>query len=83
MSFYRFLSGYIHIPIFIASFVIGFLFMMYMGDEKKIIYVYPTPENVNKILFQDEAKNCFQYNTIETSCPNDETKITKIPIQTI
>lgn len=48
----------------------------------KHIYVYPTPENVDKILFKDKADNCFRFEEEEIKCPTDSTLISTIPIQT-
>ena len=47
----------------------------------KIIYVYPTPDNEDKITYQDKADNCFHFKSIEIDCPNDETKIRSYNIQ--
>jgi hypothetical protein len=47
----------------------------------KTIYIYPSPENVNKILFKDKAENCFYYKEQIVECPRDESLITNIPIQ--
>jgi hypothetical protein len=47
----------------------------------KTIYVYPTPENVDKILFKDKADNCFTFQEQVVECPTDETLISSIPIQ--
>ena len=56
-------------PIFFISFAVG-LFMVYVfGQDLKKVYVYPTPDNVDKILFKDKAGNCVKYNLIETTCP--------------
>jgi hypothetical protein len=52
-----------------------------MGPETKTIYIYPTPENVDKVLFKDKADNCFYFNQEEVKCPKDESKISTIPIQ--
>lgn len=56
-------------PIFFISFAVG-LFLVYVwGDDIKKIYIYPTPDNVDKMLFKDKAGNCIKYSTVETSCP--------------
>ncbi len=47
----------------------------------KTVYIYPSPENVNKILFKDKADNCFTFDPEEVDCPKDESLISKIPIQ--
>jgi len=74
-------SKYISIPIFFISFAIGLFFVYIIGPETKTIYIYPTPENVDKILFKDKANNCFNFQEITIECPKDETLISKIPIQ--
>jgi hypothetical protein len=48
------LFNYISLPAFLISFAIGLLFVYVLGAEMKTIYVYPTPENVDKILFKDK-----------------------------
>jgi hypothetical protein len=47
----------------------------------KKILIYPSPENVDKVLFKDNADNCFYFKQVEVRCPSDESKITSIPIQ--
>ena len=52
-----------------------------MGTEMKTIYIYPSPENINKVLFKYKADNCFSLESKEIKCPSDSSKITTIPIQ--
>jgi hypothetical protein len=47
----------------------------------KTIYIYPSPENVDKVLFKDKAENCFHFEQQTVDCPKDENLISKIPIQ--
>lgn len=75
------LLNYISIPIFLISFAIGLFFVYILGPEMKTIYVYPTPENVDKILFKDKADNCFTFQEQMVDCPKDESLISSIPIQ--
>lgn len=72
---------YISIPIFLVSFALGILFVYSIGSDLKTVYVYPTPENVNEVLFRDNADNCFAFQQREVGCPTDETKIAKVPVQ--
>ena len=71
----------ISLPVFLISLSIGIFFVYIFGSDRKIIYVYPTPENVNKILYKDKAYNCFKLESKEVKCPTDSSKITNIPIQ--
>jgi hypothetical protein len=73
--------NYISIPIFLVSFAIGLLFIYALGPEMKKIYIYPSPENVDKVLFKDKADNCFNFEEVIVKCPKDEKLISKIPIQ--
>ena len=75
------LLNYISIPIFISSFAIGLFFVYVLGPKMKKILIYPSPENVDKVLFKDNANNCFYFKPVEVDCPSDESKISNIPIQ--
>jgi hypothetical protein len=73
--------NYISFPVFIIGMAIGFLFVYILGPEIKEINIYPSPENVDKILFKDNADNCFYFDQEETQCPSDPSQISEIPIQ--
>ena len=73
--------NYISLPIFLISFAIGIFFIYTLGPEMKTIYIYPSPENLDKILFKDKADNCFSFDQEEVDCPTDPSKISTIPLQ--
>ena len=75
------LLNYISIPAFIISFAIGLFFVYVLGPNMKKVLIFPSPENVDKVLFKDNADNCFYFKQVGISCPSDESKITSIPIQ--
>jgi len=73
--------NHISLPVFLLSFAVGIFFVYILGPEMKTIYIYPSPENVEKILFKDKADNCFYFNPKEVKCPTNDSLISKIPIQ--
>lgn len=75
------LQKYIHFKVFIISLAIGLLGVYIYQPDPTIIYVYPTPNNVNNIQLKDNANNCFKFNAVETTCPSDKSKIHNIPVQ--
>ena len=72
---------FISIPIFIISLALG-LFLTYItAPEPKVIYVYPTPDNVDKIQYVDKANTCYKLSATEVKCPSDPKKIATPPMQ--
>ena len=74
--------NYISLPIFLISFAIGIFFIYTLGPEMKTIYIYPSPENIGKVLFKDKAENCFYFQQQQVKCPKNTSDISSIPIQT-
>ena len=65
------LLKFISLPVFILSLAIGLFFVYMNGEDIKPIYIYPTPENIEKVLYKDKADTCFQYNAVEVKCTSD------------
>lgn len=77
---YMFLK-YINIKVFLISLAAGLLFVYLSSPDPTVIYVYPTPDNVNKIKYKDKADNCFKFIANEVNCPNNKNDIKTIPLQ--
>ena len=69
----------IYLNVFLYSLAIGILLVYLMGEDKKIIYVYPNMANYQDIMFEDQANQCYQYKPIYTPCPSNSYYIKKIP----
>ena len=73
---------YISIPVFLISLAIGLFFVYAWGPEKKTVYMYPSPDNIETIQYKDGTDSCFAYKSLEVECPDDITKISEMPVQT-
>lgn len=71
----------ISFKIFIASFLMGLFFLYLIGPQNKKVYVYPSPQTVDKAIFQDKAEQCFLYKEENVDCPSNKKDISMIPVQ--
>ena len=78
MKFSFSISKYINFPVFILSLALGLLFVCVFDDQKKIIYVYPKPDNIDALQYKDSTGTCFDVLQQKTKCGAD---ISKIPAQ--
>ena len=75
------INKYIDFRFFIITLTFG-LFLVYITNQKpNIIYVFPTPDNFDKITVKDKANNCYKFNINKVSCPKDQKLIPPIPPQ--
>lgn len=72
---------FLNIPLFIISLAVGFFFVYLYNPDKKVIYVYPTPDNIDKVQYTDNAQNCFIFKQTEINCPSKQEDITNYDIQ--
>lgn len=68
-------------PLFIASFIMGVIFITYYSPDRRTVYVYPTPDTVKEVQYKDAAGNCFEMEEEKTKCPANKMDIKKIPVQ--
>jgi hypothetical protein len=76
------LFKYLNFPAFIISLIVGFFIVYITMPDSRIIYVYPTPENVSLLQYKDKTDTCFSLEQTEVKCPMDTKNIIDIPIQT-
>jgi hypothetical protein len=72
---------YISVPLFIASFFIGMVYIHLSNPPTRSITIFPTIDNVGKFQYKDQADNCFTFIPNEKKCPFMSNSIKKIPIQ--
>jgi hypothetical protein len=67
----------INIRYFIVSLALG-LFYVYLTDDKPVMVVYPTPDNLEHFQYK-KSGSCFSYDLKEVTCPLDSSigKISK------
>ena len=70
----------INFPLFILSLSIGLFFVYITVPPLQKIVVYPTPDNINKILYKDKSGTCHKFLPKIVQCPTDKTKIKQYPI---
>ena len=56
---------------FLYSLVIGIFIAYIFQKKKRVIYVYPTPENINKIQYEDKTNTCFSFEMKNVECPKN------------
>lgn len=71
---------FINIPVFIITLAIGMLFIYLYNPPTRPIYVYPTPDNIHKVDYEDKTGTCFRYEPVEVQC-NDKSGVLGYPVQ--
>lgn len=72
---------YLNVKVFLLSLFIGFIAVYFTNPDKRIIYVYPTPDNIDILQYKDKTNNCFEFKKTEVPCPKNENDIIKITPQ--
>ena len=68
-------SKFIDFKFFLISLSLG-LFLNYINDpNKKTIFVYPTPDNIQDVQFKDHTDKCFSFKARQVQCPKNEKEI--------
>ena len=74
---------FINVKLFIISLVVGIFLTYITSSPPNVIYVYPTPENINKIQYKDHSGTCYSFKYKNVKCPSESNKIRKYPVQKI
>lgn len=71
----------ISFPALFISLVLGLLLVYIFNPTPTVIYVYPTPDNIDKLQYKDNANNCYEFSAQEVKCPDDKSLVNIIPLQ--
>ena len=66
---------YINFTYFIISFTLGLFLVYVLGEDVKVVKVYPNPDNIQTILYKDKADECFKLKATEVKCPSISEKL--------
>lgn len=72
---------FISVPVFIISLALGIFIVYIVNPRPDIIYVYPTPDNLNKMQYKDKSDTCFGFDMQQVNCPTKSNLIREYPIQ--
>lgn len=65
---------------FLISLFIGLFITYSFTPMPKVVYKYPTPENADDTIYENESKTCYKYEPQEIDCPRDKSMIKDTPI---
>ena len=72
---------YINLTYFILSFTMGLFLVYVLGEDVKVIKVYPNPINVESVLYKDKADECFKMRATQVDCPSIPAQLFITPFQ--
>lgn len=72
---------FFHFPTFLIAFAVGIFVVYVQAPDLTTIYVYPNPDNEDKVLYKDHTDTCYKFKSKEVKCPDDESKIREYPVQ--
>jgi len=57
---------------FLTALAIGMFFVYINTPKPKVVIKYPNPDNINNIVYKDEAENCYMYKADKVECTKDK-----------
>lgn len=72
---------YINFTYFILSFTLGLFLVYVLGEDVKVVKIYPNPINVESVLYKDKADECFKMKATQVDCPSIPEQLFVTPFQ--
>jgi hypothetical protein len=72
---------YINLTYFIISFSLGLFLVYILGEDVKVVKIYPNPINIETVLYKDNADECFKMKAMEVKCPSIPAQLFVTPFQ--
>jgi len=66
---------YLDVKLFLIGLSVGLLYIYLAEEYKKVIIIYPTPNNIDKYQYKDKSDECFSYELTEVKCPAEYNEI--------
>lgn len=64
----------LHWPIFLVSLGLGILYIYSTNPAPKIVLKFPSPYNAGKVVYHDQADDCFVFEATKVPCPKNAKK---------
>jgi len=61
-------GNYIKLNLFLISFSIGIFYVYMIQPKKELVYRFPNPNNVSKLIYEDNNETCYKYKVEEKKC---------------
>ena len=67
--------------VFFISLGVGLFFAYITAKTPRVVYKYPTPYNVDRTVYTDNAGLCYKYKADKVTCPADPKQIQPVVFQ--
>ena len=57
--------------LFVFSLYIGLFFCYILTPKPRVVFKFPSPDNVNDVIYVDNNNYCYKYNANIVDCPKD------------
>jgi hypothetical protein len=65
---------------FFIAFALGLLICYVCNPSPEVVLKFPSPYNVNNVVYKDKGDSCYKFDASKVSCPIDQNLIKAQPI---